>query len=66
MTQMNFYETEIGLTDIENRRVVAKGRSGGMDPELGISRCKLLYREWANYKVLLYSKMIVIYINTFF
>ena len=56
MTQMNFYETEIGLTDIENRRVVAKGRSGGMDPELGISRCKLLYREWANYKVLLYSK----------
>ena len=47
MTQMNFYETEIGLTDIENRRVVAKGRSGGMDLELGISRCKLLYREWA-------------------
>ena len=24
MTQMNFYETETGLTDIENRRVVAK------------------------------------------
>ena len=56
MTQTNFYETEIGLTDIENRRVVAKGRSGGIDPELGISRYKLLYREWANNKVLLYSK----------
>ena len=43
MTQMNFYETEIGLTDIENRRVVAKGQGGGMDLEFGISRCKLLY-----------------------
>ena len=56
MTQMNFHETEIGLTDIESTRVVAKGRSGGMDPELGIGRCKLLPREWANYKVLLHSK----------
>ena len=56
MTQMNFYETEIGLTDIENRRAVAKGQGGGMDLEFGISRCKLLYREWINNKVLLYSK----------
>ena len=53
---MNFYETETGLTDIENRRVVAKGQGGGMDLEFGISRCKLLYREWINNKVLLYSK----------
>ena len=28
---------------------------GGMDWESGISRCKLLYREWINNKVLLYS-----------
>ena len=28
---------------------------GGMDWEFGISRCKLLYREWINNKVLLYS-----------
>ena len=28
---------------------------GRMDWEFGISRCKLLYREWKNNKVLLYS-----------
>ena len=28
---------------------------GGVDWEFGISRCKLLYREWINNKVLLYS-----------
>ena len=28
---------------------------GGMDGECGISRCKLLYREWINSKVLLCS-----------
>ena len=27
----------------------------GIDWEFGISRCKLLYREWMNNKVLLYS-----------
>ena len=45
------------LTDIENRLVVAKreGVGGGKDWELGISRCKLLYKEWINNKVLLYS-----------
>jgi len=34
--------------------VVAKGEgtSGGMDCEFGISRCKLLYVEWINIKVL--------------
>ena len=26
-----------------------------LDWELGISRCKLVYREWINHKVLLYS-----------
>ena len=37
--------------------MVAKGEGGGggMDWEFGVSRCKLLYREWINNKVLLYS-----------
>ena len=48
------YETE---RDSENRLVVAKGEGvwGGMEWEFGVSRCKLLYREWINSKVLLYS-----------
>ena len=42
------------LTEIENRFVVAKGEGGGegMDWEFGMSRCKLVYREWINNKVL--------------
>ena len=37
--------------------MVAKGErgGGGMDWEFGISRCKLLYIEWINNKVPLYS-----------
>ena len=37
--------------------MVAKreGVGGGRDREFGISRCKLLYIEWINNKVLLYS-----------
>ena len=37
--------------------MVAKGEEGegGLDWEFGISRCKLLYIEWINSKVLLYS-----------
>ena len=36
--------------------MVAKvGGGEGMDWEFGISRCKLLYREWIKNKVLLYS-----------
>ena len=36
--------------------MVDKGEwgGGGMDWEFGVSRCKLLYKEWIN-KVLLYS-----------
>ena len=36
--------------DIENRFVVAKeeGVGGGMEWEVGVSRCKLLYIEWIN------------------
>ena len=35
----------------------AKGEEGGggMEWEAGFSRCKLLYTEWINNKVLLYS-----------
>ena len=49
------YETE---TDSERTDLwLPRGRmsGGGMDWELGISRCKLLYIEWINNKVLLYS-----------
>ena len=47
------YETE---TDIENRLMVAiEGSGGGRDWEFGISRCKILYVEWINKKVMLYS-----------
>ena len=37
--------------------MVAKGEGagGGMEWEAGASRCKLLYIEWINNKVLLYS-----------
>ena len=51
------YETE-AESQTENRLVVAKGEEvgGGMEWEVGVSRCKLLYVsvEWIN-KVLLYS-----------
>ena len=44
-------------TEIENRLVVVKGEGvvGGMEWEIGVSRCKLLYiyMEWINNKVLL-------------
>ena len=37
--------------------VAKEGDSGGrLDWEFRISRCKLLYIEWINNKVLLYSK----------
>ena len=37
--------------------MVAKGEGvgGGMEWEVGVSRCKLLYIGWINNKVLLYS-----------
>ena len=55
-TNEPLYETETD-SQRENRLVVAKGvgNGGGMEREVGVSRCKLLYREWINNKVLLYS-----------
>ena len=37
--------------------MVAKGErvGGGMEWEVGVIRCKLLYIEWVNNKVLLYN-----------
>ena len=57
MTQRTYLRNRNRLTDIENRLVVAKGEGGGggMDWEFGVSRCTLLYIEWINNKVLLYS-----------
>ena len=45
------------ITDTENRAVVAKGEGAGgqMEWKVGVSRCKFLYTEWINNKVLLYS-----------
>ena len=45
------------LIHIENKLVVAEGRGDGvwMDQEFGISSCKVLYLEWIDDKVLLYS-----------
>ena len=46
-----------GMLFIENRLVVAKGKGNRreMDWEFGFSRWKLVYIEWINDKVLLYS-----------
>ena len=42
--------------DIENRLVVSVGGfGGGMEWQVGISRCKLLYTECINDRALLYS-----------
>ena len=51
---MNLSAKQNRLTDTENRLWFQWG-GRGMDWEFGISRCKLLYIGWINYKVLLYS-----------
>ena len=45
-------------TDTENRLVVPRGKEGAgrTDSVFGISRCKLLYMERINKKVLLHNK----------
>ena len=52
MTQINLLVKKKQIHK-QNRLVVAGVR--GLDWESGISRCKLLYIEWINYKVLLCS-----------
>ena len=55
MIQINISTKQKRLTNIENKLVVAKGGRGGKDWEIEVSRCKLLYIEWINKKVLLFS-----------
>ena len=57
MAQMVLSKKQQQIRDIENRLVVAKGKSGGSgkDREFGVSRCKLLHLEWVSNEVLLYS-----------
>ena len=54
MTQMNT-SMKHRFTDRGNKCVVTSGGKdgGGMDWEYGVSRCKLLHREWINSKALL-------------
>ena len=42
-------------SDLRERRERREGEEGGMEWEFGVSRCKLLYIELINNKVLLYS-----------
>ena len=56
-TNEPIYETG---TDSQTQRTglwlpSGRGDEGGMDWEFGVSRCKLVYVEWMNNKVLLYS-----------
>ena len=46
-----FFNRHIWRTDVAKRQ----GHGGRMDCEFRISRCKMLYIEWINNKVLLYS-----------
>ena len=50
-----YLQNQNRLRDIENRLAVAKGGRSRMDGEFGIHRCKLLYLECIDNKVLLYS-----------
>ena len=40
--------------------LMGRGHGGGMNWEFGISRCKLVYIEWINSKVILYIQYPVI------
>ena len=55
MTQMNLSMKQKQTHRHKNRLVVAKWEEvgGGMNWEFGVSRCKLLYIEWMDNKVLL-------------
>ena len=54
---MSLSRTQNNIRDIENRLVIAKAEAGGRGKtwKFGISRCKLVYIEWINNKLLLYS-----------
>ena len=58
-TNQSICETEPGTQSIENRFVVAKSvrSKSGLDWEFWINRCKLVYMEWIDSKVLQYSSV---------
>ena len=58
MTQMNLSTKQKQTHRHREQACVCQGEGlgGGMDWEFVISRCKLLYIEWINNKVLLYSR----------
>ena len=51
-----YLQNRNGLTDIENKLVVAKGEGEGSGKNcvFGVSRYKLLHPEWISKEVLLY------------
>ena len=55
MTQMNFMKQK--HIDMDNRLIIAKGvgGKGGLFWKFGTNRYKLLYIQWINNKVQLYS-----------
>ena len=57
MIQMNPLWNRNKFMDKGSKPVVAKGEGAGegMEGKAGVSRCKLLYMEWVNNKVLLCS-----------
>ena len=55
-TNEHIYETETDSQTQGTDLWLPKGTGLGVDWELGISRCKLLYIEWTKNKVLLYTR----------
>ena len=55
MTQMNLYTKQTHGHREQTCGSQGGGGWRGMDWEFGVSRCKLLYTEWINNQVLLYS-----------
>ena len=57
MTQMNLSTKQKQTQRHREQTWLPRGKrdAGGMAWEFGISRCKLVYIEWINNKVLLYS-----------
>ena len=50
------HESETSLWALRADMCLSRARElGGMEQEFGASRCKLLFTEWMNSKVLLYS-----------
>ena len=55
MTQMNLAMKQTHGHREQTCGCQEGGAGEGMEWEVGVSRCKLLYMEWINNKVLLYS-----------